>query len=150
MAEYPLPTYSFLDVYGTIAGPYLVASFGNGSGQSDEGITIDQGEDKNRQTVGASGEVMNTLMGTDSGRCSIHVLKTSPLNALLMEAFNQQKSTSLLWGVNTITVTNPVSGDHYTLSQCAFTRRPANAWAKEPAVITWEFQVGHIHSFIGA
>lgn len=150
MADYPLPTYSFIDVYGSISGPFLLALFGNGSGQADEGITIEQSEDKNRQTSGASGEVMNTLIGSDAGRVTIHVLKTSPLNALLMEGFNQQKQSSLMWGKNVITITNPVSGDHYTLSQCAFTRRPPNAYAKEPAAIVWEMHVGHIYSSIGA
>jgi hypothetical protein len=150
MADIPLPTYSFLDIYGTINGPFLSAVFGNGVGQSDEGITIEQTEDKNRQTPGASGEVMNTLIGTDAGRVSIHVLKTSPLNALLMEAYNLQKQSSLTWGLNVITITNPVSGDHYTLSQVAFTRRPPNSYGKEPVVITWDLQAGHVYAFIGA
>jgi hypothetical protein len=149
MADYPLPTYSFLDVYGTISGPGLLGLFGNGVGQADEGIHIEQSEDKNKMTPGASGEVMHTLIGSDAGRVSIHVLKTSPLNLLLNEAYNLQKKTSLLWGQNTITITNPVTGDHYTLSQCAFTRRPPNSYGKEPVVITWELQVGHIYATLG-
>jgi hypothetical protein len=149
MADYPLPTYSFLDVYGSINGPGISASFGNGQGQSDEGITIEALEDKNRMTNGADGAAMHTLIGNDSGRIAVHVLKTSPLNARLQAAYNFQKQSSLFWGQNTITLTNPASGDHYTCSQVAFTRRPPNAYGKEPTPITWEFEAGRIYSQIG-
>ena len=149
MAEFPLPTYSFLDVYGTMIGPGIVANFGNATGQADEGITIEQTEDKNRMTPGASGEVMHTLIGVDAGRVAIHVLKTSPLNAKLNEAFNLQKNSSLTWGNNTITITNPISNDHITCTQVAFTRRPPNAYGKEPVPIVWEFEAGHIFVALG-
>jgi hypothetical protein len=159
MADFPLPTYSFLDVYGTIAGPGLSAdfgsgsgqvSFGNGYGQADEGITFEPLEDKNRMTPGASGEVMHTLVGVDAANVAIHVLKTSPLNAKLNAAYNYQKQSSLYWGQNTITVTNPVSGDHYTCSQVAFTHRPPNAFSKETVPVVWEFMVGHLYVVLGS
>lgn len=150
MADYPLPTYSFIDVYGTISGPNFFATFGNGTGQANEGITIEQTEDKNVMTPGASGEVMHTLIGVDAGRVTIHVLKTSPLNAILNAAFNAQKSSSLLWGQNLITITNPVMGDHITCSQVAFTRRPPNSYAKEPAALVWDMEAGHVYVTLGA
>lgn len=149
MADFPLPTYSFLDVYGTIVGPGLSASFGNAIGQADEGITFEPLEDKNRMTPGASGEVMHTLVGVDAANCAIHVLKTAPLNAMLNAAYNYQKQSSLYWGQNTITVTNPVSGDHFTCAQVAFTHRPPNSYSKETVPVVWEFMVGHLYVVLG-
>jgi hypothetical protein len=148
MADFPLPTYSFQDVFGTITGPGCAATFGNASGQSDEGITFEQTEDKNRMTPGASGEVMHTLVATDAARLSIHVLKTSPLNTILTQAFNYQKQSSLYWGKNLITITT-LLGDVITCSQVAFTKRPANSYSKEPAKLVWEMEVGHLYSNLG-
>jgi hypothetical protein len=150
MADFPLQTYSFMDVNGTISGPGLFVKFGNGTGQADEGITVEQTEDKNRMTPGASGEVMHTLIGVDAARIAIHVLKTSPLNQQLSAGFNYQKQSSLFWGINTITITNPITGDHITAAQVAFTRRPPNAWGKEPVPIVWEMEAGHLYADLGS
>jgi hypothetical protein len=149
MADFPLPTYSFLDVYGSINGPGFSAQFGNGSGQADEGITIVAAEETNRMTPGASGEVMHTLVGVNAGRLTIHVLKTSQLNFQLNAALAYQRTSSLRWGQNTITITNPVSGDHITCKQVAFTKQPDNSYAKEAAVITWEMEAGHVYTSLG-
>ena len=150
MADFPLQTYSFLDVYGSIQGPGLFALFGNATGQSDEGISIEATEDANRMTPGASGEVMHALIGVNAGRIQIHVLKTSPLNAQLNQGLMFQRQSSATWGNNVITVTNPVTGDHVTCKQVAFTRQPPNSYGKEPTVITWELEAGHVYTQLGA
>lgn len=148
--DFPLPVYSFLDVYGTIFGPGLYAIFGNGTGQADEGITINAAEDTNRVTYGASGECMHALIGVNGGTVSIACLKTSPLNSQLNTGYISQRQSSAIWGVNTITITNVITFDHITCKQVAFTRQPPNSYGKEPTVITWELTAGHIYTSIGA
>lgn len=145
-----LPVYSFADVYGLISGPGGSIPLGNGSGSSEEGISFEQSEDKNKMVVGAGGDVMHTLILDDSGKASIHTLKTSPINAALNQMFNLQKLSTATWGQNILSMTNPVTGDQYTCSQVAFTRRPSNSFGKEANTLVWEFECGHIFVTLGA
>ena len=47
--------YSFLDVQAAIEGPGGAFQLGSGSGNAEEGITIEPGGDKNVMQIGADG-----------------------------------------------------------------------------------------------
>ena len=147
-----LQSYSFADVFGTVTGPGGVSiPLGAGSGSSaEEGISFEQTVYSNMMTVGAAGDGMHTLIQNNSGRVSIHLLKTSPLNAQLNQMLVYQKSSSLYWGINTITVANPVTGDQYTCTQAAFKRRPNNQYSKDPNQIIWEFDAVNVFATLGS
>ena len=85
-----MATYSFLDVTASIAGPGGNFSLGNGSGNSEEGITVTMTEDKNTMTIGADGSAMHSLHAGKSGTVSVRLLKTSPVNKQLMTLYNYQ------------------------------------------------------------
>lgn len=141
--------YSFLDVLAAVAGPGLVANIGAGAAVAEEGITITPTGDKNTMTEGADGKVMHNLIASDSGQVTVRLLKTSPMNALLMAAYDFQSSSSALWGQNVITVTNPTTGDITTAQQCAFKKKPEISYAKEGALIEWVFDSGKINTVLG-
>jgi hypothetical protein len=146
----PLPVYSFSDVHGLFVGPGGVIPFGMGFGSADEGITFEQTEDKNKMTVGAGGDYMHALIMNDSAKASIHLLKTSPLNAALTQMFAYQKTSSLFWGKNLLSVTNPATGDQNSGAGVAFTRRPSNSYAKDPNQLVWDFEIGALYVTLGA
>jgi hypothetical protein len=145
----PLAVYTFGDVYGMLAGPGGSIPFGMGYGSAEEGITFEQLEDKDKMTVGAGGDVLHSLVLNDSAKCGIHFLKTSPLNAAFNAMFELQKSSSLFWGKNLISVANPITGDQNTGYQTAFVRRPGNTYAKDPNQILWEFNIGSLFVVLG-
>ncbi len=136
-------TYSFLDVQATIVGPGGTFSLGSG-GNAEEGIEIEFEGDKNTMTPGADGAVMHSLHAAKNGKVSIHLLKTSPLNALLSNMYNLQTVSSALHGQNLITVSNTVTGDQITCQQAAFSKHPTSVYAKEGGTNTWMFDVGAI------
>ncbi|MDU7155592.1 MAG: phage protein, partial [Enterobacter sp.] len=51
-----MATYSFLDVTASLTGPTGVIDLGQGSANSEEGITQTMGGNKNTMTIGADGE----------------------------------------------------------------------------------------------
>ncbi len=55
-----MATYSFLDVTASLTGPTGVIDLGQGSANSEEGITQTMGGNKNTMTIGADGEVMHS------------------------------------------------------------------------------------------
>lgn len=143
-------TYSFLDTNVAITGPG--GSFtigGQGAGNSDEGITTSMTEDKNTLTAGADGTPMNSLHAAQLGKITIRLLKTSPVNAQLSALYAVQAASSALWGLNTITLKNAVSGDSITGTQCAFKKFPDQTYAKEAGMVEWEFDVGSLVSSLG-
>jgi len=142
-------TYSFLDIVAAIAGPGLVANIGAGAAIAEEGISIKPTGDKNIMTEGADGQVQHNLIASDSGQISIKVLKTSPVNALLMLAYQFQSSSSALWGMNTITVNNVTTGDYTVAQKCAFKIKPELVYAKEGAMNEWLFDCGKIDTILG-
>lgn len=142
-------TYSFLDVLAAIVGPGIIANLGAGAGVAEEGIDITPNEDKNIMNVGADGQVQHNLLASDAGTVKLRFLKTSPVNALLMVAYEFQTSSSRLWGSNVITVSNPVTGDVITIQQCAFKKVPEIKYAKEGGMIEWEFDSGKINRVLG-
>ena len=87
-----MATYSFLDVTASLTGPTGVIDLGQGSANSEEGITQTMGGNKNTMTIGADGEVMHSLHADKSGTITVTLLKTSPVNKKLSLAYNAQTS----------------------------------------------------------
>jgi hypothetical protein len=143
-----MATYSFLDVNASIVGPGGAFSL-SGEGNSDEGITISMTDEKDVLTIGADGTPMHTLVASKAGKVSIHLLKTSPVNAKLMALYDAQSLSSALWGKNTITMTNSASGDTSSARSVAFVKVPDMAQAKEAGTNTWEFNAGMVDSVLG-
>jgi hypothetical protein len=131
--------YSFLNVNAAIAGPGGGANLGAGAAAAEEGITIEPAEDKNVMTVGADGAGQHSLIASDARTATVRLLKTSPINALLMALYNVQSSSSSLWGRNVITIVDSGRGDIVTLQQCAFKKVPSLTYAKEAGMNEWVF-----------
>lgn len=131
--------YSFLNVNAAMVGPGVAANLAAGAAVAEEGITIEPVEDKNVMTIGADGAGQHSLIASDARTATVRLLKTSPMNAVLMAAYNAQSVNSSLWGRNVITVTDTGSGDLYTLQQCAFKKVPTITYAKEAGFNEWVF-----------
>lgn len=144
-----MATYSFQDVQAGIVGPGAAFSLGYGSANAEEGITIAAAGDKNTMTVGADGEVMHSLHADKSGQVTLRYLKTAPINALLMAAYDAQSLDSRLWGKNLVTVTNPVSGEVTTARSCAFKKKPDLNYKKDGDIIEWVLDAGKIDTILG-
>jgi structural protein KPP10_ORF10 len=141
--------YSFLNISCLIAGPGIVANLAAGAAAADEGITIEPGSDKNEMTIGADGKGQHSLIADDSAHITIHLLKTSPMNALLMIAYDLQTSSSALHGQNIITVADSARGDLHVLRQVAFKKKPPIDYKKAGGMISWEFDVINANSVLG-
>ncbi|MQB09522.1 DUF3277 family protein [Agrobacterium sp. ICMP 6402] len=144
-----MATYSFLDVTASIAGPGGNFSLGNGSGNSEEGITVTMTEDKNTMTIGADGSAMHSLHAGKSGSVSVRLLKTSPVNKQLMTLYNYQTTSSALHGRNTITIRDTARGDSITAAICAFAKAPDLTYAKDGNTVEWSWQAGKIDQILG-
>jgi hypothetical protein len=144
-----VPTYSFIDVAATLSGPGGTFSLGYGSGNSEEGITVELTEDKNTMTVGADGSVMHSLHAGNSGSITIRYLKTSPINALLNQMYDFQRVSSALWGSNTIVISDPARGDQISARQVAFRKMPNIVYAKDGGTQEWSFHAGIIDGLLG-
>ena len=75
------------------------------------------------------------------------LLKTSPINALLMAMYDAQRLTSTLWGINTIRISN-TAGDVIIGTSMAFRRAPNMTYAKEGGTVEWSF-LGRIDGVLG-
>jgi hypothetical protein len=144
-----MSTYSFLDCVAAINGPGGSFSLGNGAGNSEEGITVAMGEDKNTMTIGADGSGMHSLHAGKSGTVTIRLLKTSPTNKKLMEMYNYQTSSSANHGQNNISVRNPVRGDSATCREAAFKKMPDFVNAKDGGTVEWSFDTVYIDEKLG-
>jgi hypothetical protein len=142
-------TYSFADVHAMLTGPGLVAILGDGSGSSEEGITFEPVDERDRMTIGADGTGMHSLSQNRSAKVRVRVLKTSPINSVLQLGLNYQSSFSGFWGVNRITVSNPVTGDQLTATGVAFERQPPNTWGKDSNLIEWSFTAIYASQTLG-
>jgi hypothetical protein len=142
-------TYSFLDVQASIVGPGGAFSLGSGAGNAEEGITIEPNGDKDVMTIGADGSVLHSLVADKSGKVTVRLLKTSPVNAQLMAMYDAQSLSSRLWGNNTLTIANSVSGDVTTCRSVAFSRKPTITESKEAGTNEWEFNAGMIDMVLG-
>lgn len=134
-----MKTYSFQDVQAAIVGPGGAFNIGNGAGVADEGITVVAASEMNTMTIGADGLGMHTLHADRSGKITLRVLKTSPVNALLMAMLQFQRVSAANHGQNTITITHTSLGDVTTAQQVAFSKVPDNAYAKNADIREWNF-----------
>lgn len=144
-----MATYSFMDVTASISGPTGVIDLGQGSANSEEGITQTMGGNKNTMTIGADGEVMHSLHADKSGTITVTLLKTSPVNKKLSLAYNAQSQSSATWGNNVIVIRNTASGDISTARSCAFQKQPDFNNAKEGGTVAWVFDCGKIDQLLG-
>ena len=144
-----MATYSFLDVTASLTGPTGVIDLGQGSANSEEGITQTMGGNKNTMTIGADGEVMHSLHADKSGTITVTLLKTSPVNKMLSLAYNAQSQSSATWGNNVIVIRNTASGDISTARSCAFQKQPDFNNAKEGGTVAWVFDCGKIDQLLG-
>jgi hypothetical protein len=142
--------YSFMDVVATLVGPGGVISLGNGAGVAEEGITIEQAEDKDTMVVGADGTPMHSLHAGRHGTATVRLLKTSPQNALLQAMYDFQQLSSALWGQNVLVVSHVASGDTTSCRSLAFRRAPTLTYAKDAAMNEWAFNVGYIDRVMGS
>lgn len=143
-------SYSFLDVIGTISGPGgNVIISGDVAGVADGGISCAHNSDVNSMQIGADGSGMHSLHADTSGTVVVRLLKSSPVNSILSNMFDYQRTTSALWGQNTIHVANPTRGDDTTAVQCAFKRKPEFANARDAQVIEWAFDAVKLHIGFG-
>ncbi|EIJ8991227.1 DUF3277 family protein [Salmonella enterica] len=144
-----MATYSFMDVTASLSGPTGVIDLGQGSANSEEGITQTMGGNKNTMTIGADGEVMHSLHADKSGTITVTLLKTSPVNKKLSLAYNAQSQSSATWGNNVIVIRNTASGDISTARSCAFQKQPDFNNAKDGGTVAWVFDCGKIDQLLG-
>lgn len=142
--------YSFLSVQASISGPGGNLPLGNGAAAAEEGITFAMNEDKNTMTLGAGGEGMHSLHAAKGGTVTIRLLKTSPVNAALMEMYNLQTSNPALHGRNTLSVRDTFRGDVAVARECAFKKVPDLTWAKDGNTNEWLFDAVSIDPKLGA
>lgn len=141
--------YSFLDVNASLVGPGGAFSLGNGAGSSEEGISIVASAEIGSMQIGADGYGQHTLHADKSGKVSIHLLKTSPTNALLSALYAFQTTSGAAYGQNTIVINDSSRGDVITCSQCGFAKAPDIAFGKEAGINTWEFNAIRIERTLG-
>lgn len=141
-------TYSFLNVQATLAGPGGNISLGNGSGSSEEGITVEMLEDKDAMAVGADGQIMHSLRASNAGRVTVRLLKTSPVNALLSALYNFQRQSSVNWGQNTLVVSDTIRGDVISGDTIAFAKQPVITYSKDANMNEWSF-LGNVDELLG-
>ena len=144
-----MSNYSFLDVSVSLTGPTGSIDLGCGSANSDEGISVTVTEAKNTMTVGADGEVMQSLHAGKSGTATVTLLKTSPVNKKLSLMYNAQSQSSSTWGNNVIVMRNKASGDIVTARSCAFQKQPDWNNPKVAGTVSWVFDCGKIDALLG-
>lgn len=141
--------YSFLNVNASIAGPGGFANLAAGASAAEEGITIEAAEDKNTMTIGADGRGQHSLIASDAALVTVRLLKTSPVNQLLMLMYNVQTTSSALHGQNVITVVDSGRGDITTLQAVAFKKKPTITYAKEGGMMEWTFDAIKANTILG-
>jgi hypothetical protein len=145
-----MKTYSFLDVNAAIVGPGGSFSLGSGAGIADEGISIEPSGEISGMAIGADGQGFHSLKADKSGRITVRVLKTSPVNGLLSSMLAFQRTSASNHGQNTITVANPSQGDMITCQQVAFSKVPVVSYGKEGGMNEWTFDAITIDVGLGA
>lgn len=134
-----MSTYSFLDVVAAISGPGGSINLGAGAGVAEEGITIEPVNDKSTMITGADGTGVHSLRADNSRTVTIRLLKTSPVNALLMNMHNFQTMSSATHGKNTISIRDAARGDAVNLEKVAFKRVPNIEYQVEAGLNEWTF-----------
>ena len=105
-----LVAYAFANIAGTVAGPGGVVSIGYPNGNAKEGLHVEYLEAKDAMVVGSDGSVMHSLRSGNAARVSVYLLKTSPINALLSNLYNFQRTQASYWGINTIAISDVQRG----------------------------------------
>lgn len=144
-----MSAYSFLNISCQMVGPGIISNLAAGAAVSEEGITVEATTDKNVMTIGADGIGQHSLVADDSCVLTIRLLKTSPLNAALMIAYDIQTVSSALHGINTFTLSDSARGDFSVIQQAAFKKRPTLTYAKEGGMMEWTFDGIEINSILG-
>lgn len=142
--------YSFLNVNASIAGPGGFANLAAGAAAAEEGITIEASEDKNVMTIGADGKGQHSLVASNACTVTVRLLKTSPVNALLMIMYDLQTASSALHGQNVITVTDSGRNDLTLIQSAAFKKKPTITYAKEGGMMEWTFDAIQANTVLGA
>lgn len=142
-------TYSFLDVKAAIVGPGGSISLGAGAGAGEEGISIEPSEGIDTMTIGADGQPMHSLHANKSGKVTVMLLKTSPVNALLSAMYAFQTSSGANHGQNTISIANSATLDIITCRAVAFEKAPTIKYSKEGGTNEWSFSAGIIDRVLG-
>lgn len=145
-----MATYSFLNVNATIAGPGGIVNLAAGAAAAEEGITIEASEDKNIMTIGADGRGQHSLVASDAAKVTVRLLKTSPVNALLMIMYDLQSASSSLWGINVFTIVDSGRNDYTVIQQAAFNKKPTITYAKEGGMMEWVFDGISANTILGA
>lgn len=135
-------TYSFVSVSASIVGPN--GSFSLSDGNTEGGITVAKTGPKNTKTVGADGQVMNSMHADESGSITIRLLKTSVTNSLLQTMYDGDKSDPALWGQNQIKIRDVSRGDSVTAVGCAFQKFPDVTWDKDGQALEWVIDAAKI------
>jgi len=144
-----MSAYSFLDVAAGIVGPGGAFGLGSGAGAAEEGITATPTAEISTMQVGADGSGQHSLHADKSGRVTVRLLKTSPVNKLLMTMYNFQTASSSAHGQNTIVITDTKRGDVITCRQCAFVRAPDLNFQKVAGTNEWMFDAIAIDRVMG-
>jgi structural protein KPP10_ORF10 len=144
-----MASYSFLDVQASIIGPGGSFALASGAGAAKEGIEIKMTAEKDMLTIGADGAPMHSLIADRSGKITVHLLKTSPVNAQLSAMYDAQSLSAAVWGQNTITVTQSAAGDIHSCRSVAFAKRPDFKYGSEADTNSWEFNAGFIDGVLG-
>jgi hypothetical protein len=92
---------------------------------------------------------MHSLHASRAGKAMVRLLKTSPQNAVLSQLLAYQRTSSLFWGQNVLSLANPITGDSYPCSSVAFAEVPSNTWAEDAGMIEWNFNIGVMNPNIG-
>lgn len=145
-----MTTYSFMSVAATIDGPGGSIPLGYGAEAAEEGITISMIEDKNTMMIGADGGGMHSLHAGRAATITVRLLKTSPVNAQLMNMYNYQSSGPAYHGRNTISIADVARGDTITAQGCAFRKAPDLTYAKNGNTHEWVFDAIRVGQTLGA
>lgn len=143
-------TYSLLDVNAALVGPGGAIDLGASAGVAEEAITIETAAEMGGMQIGAGGDGVHSLYNDRSGKVTIRLLKTSPTNEKLNAMKELQRVSASVYGINTLTIANKVSGDIITCEQVGFARDPANAYGKVAQAIEWEFNAIKITQGLGS
>lgn len=144
-----MAAYSFLDTTCRFVGPGIDANLAAGAAVAKEGITLSPSADKNKMDIGADGQGQHSLIADDSAALSIKLLKTSPQNAVLMIAYDLQTTSSNLWGINTVTLSNSARGDFSALQGVAFKKKPEILYGEEAGMMEWTFDIIQANTVLG-
>ena len=118
-------------------------------GCSEEGIKVVMTDAKGILERGADGRPMHSKVASNIGKITLTLLKNSPVNALLWDAYNAQRTGSTsIWGQNNITITNLQMGDLINASSVAFEKAPDIVNGEKAGTYTWDFLAGDIHSTV--